>query len=163
MKNNSRYFPNHFENFQVYSVDVNSFYKNLKGTKFNGITKEKLLELKETSKKLNVYFRNQDYNCNKAAKYTKIMNNIKTNPKGFKVYSEAEKFILFMFSVDPNYEAYMINAQYNKTEDIKNALIFRFGIFDLNLIKLERFFVKNFLSEKKRNEINEEIDKRVYK
>ena len=37
------------------------------------------------------------------------------------------------------------------------------GIYDQNLILIEKHFIKSFLSENKQNEINEEIENRIYK
>jgi len=39
----------------------------------------------------------------------------------------------------------------------------KFGVYDINLIKIEKMVIKNFLSETKRNQIYEEIDKRAFK
>lgn len=158
-----RNYPNHFDYQMSYKVDMDSFYRNLNGTKFKGLTKEKLIQLINTSKSLNGYYNNNNIPFNKVSKYVKIMNRIKINPKGYGITSEAEKYLLFMFSVDPSFEAAKIHGECNKTEEVKNKMEIYFGIYDRRLIILENFFIKHFLSEKKRNEINEEIEKRVYK
>ncbi len=155
--------PNNFEYQLSFKTDIDSFYKNLNGANFKGINKEKLTQLLNISKTLNAFYNNENIHFNRISRYVKLMNRIKTNPKGYGISSEAEKFILFMFSVDPNFEAAKIFGECNKTEEIKEKMSIFFGIYDRRLIILENYFIKNFLSEKKRNEIQEEIQKRVFK
>lgn len=158
-----RNYPYHFENHLSYDVDINSFYKNLNGTSFKGVTVQKLKELKENSRNLLKLLKNPKLPPNKPGKYIRIMNSIKTNPTGFGVTNEAEKYIFFMFCIDPNFEAAKISGECNKTEEVKEKMISHFGLFDKRLIIIENFFIKNFLTEKKRNEIKEEIENRVFK
>lgn len=140
--------------------DINSFYKNLNNANFRGIDTKKLLELKFLSKEFNAYFYNPNVTSPAYNRYTTIMNRIKTNAK---LTSDAERYILFMFSVDPNFEAAIIYASENHKKEIKKKMEERFGVFDPNLISIEKFYIKNFLSEKKRNEVKEEITKRIFK
>lgn len=158
-----RNYPYHFEYQKSYTVDINSFYKNLNGTSFRGLNKEKLIELLNISKTLNAFYKNNNIPINRVGRYVKIMNRIKTNPKGYSISNEAEKYLLFMFSVDPSFEAAKIHGECNKIEETKQKMERYFGIYDRKLIILENFFIKHFLSEKKRNEINDEIEKRVFK
>ena len=158
-----RNYPEHFGYCFSYTADINDFYKNLKNTNFNELNQEKLEELKNNANNLPKLLKNPQLPSTKIGKYVKIMNSIKTNPKGFGVNNEAEKFIFFMFSVDPTFEAVKIYGESNKTDKVKEKMEKYFGVFDKRLIIVEKFFVKNFLSEKKRNEINEEIDKRAFK
>lgn len=158
-----RKYPDHFGYQISYKVDIDSFYKNLNGTSFRGLDSKKLLTLKSTSKPLNGFYNNDNMPYNKVSRYVKIMNRIKTNPKGYGVTSEAEKYLLFMFSIDPNFEAAKIHGECNKIDETKEKMQNYFGIYDRRLIILENYFIKHFLSEKKRNEINEEIEKRVFK
>lgn len=158
-----RKYPDHFGYQISYKVDIDSFYKNLNGTSFRGLDSKKLLTLKATSKPLNGFYNNDNMPYNKVSRYVKIMNRIKTNPKGYGVTSEAEKYLLFMFSIDPSFEAAKIHGECNKIDETKEKMQNYFGIYDRRLIILENYFIKLFLSEKKRNEINEEIEKRVFK
>lgn len=158
-----RKYPDHFAYQISYKVDIDSFYKNLKGTSFRGLTSKKLLELKAISNQLNAFYKNNNIPYDKVSRYVKIMNRIKTNPKGYGVSSEAEKFLLFMFSVDPTFEAAKIHGECNKIEETKEKMQNYFGIYDRRLIILENYFIKYFLSEEKRNEIQEEIEKRAFK
>lgn len=158
-----RYWPEPYQYYTSLKSDIQSFYKDLNGTSFKGINKEKLIELLNNSKNLNRFFNNNNTKIQKHGKYVKIMNKIKTNPKSFGAYTEAEKFLVFMFSVDPNFEAAKIHGAYNTTEEIKLEMEKHFGLYDSKLIIIENFFIKNFLSEKTRNKINEEIEKRAFK
>lgn len=146
-----------------YNIDINSFYENSNKISFKGIDSKKILILKAISKQLNEYYNNPNIPLNKVAKYVKIMNRIKSNPKGYGVSSQAEKYILFMFSVDPNFEAAKIHGECNKAEEAKEKMRMHFGLYDKRLILIENYFIRRFLSEGKRNEINEEIERRVYK
>lgn len=146
-----------------YNIDINSFYENLSGTSFKGVDLKRILILKTISKQLNEYYNNSNIHLNKVGKYVKIMNKIKTNPKGYGVTSESEKYLLFMFSVDPNFEAAKIHGECDRINDVKTKMRMHFGVYDRKLILLENYFIKHFLSEEKRNEINEEIERRVYK
>ena len=158
-----RNYPGHFENYLSHDTDINSFYKNLNGTSFKEISIEKLKELKRNSNNLLKLLKNPKLPASKPGKYIRIMNSIKTNPTGFGVSNEAEKYIFFMFCIDPTFEAVKINGECNTTKEVKEKMINHFGLFDKKLIIVENFFIKNFLTEKKRNEINEEIEKRVFK
>ena len=158
-----RKYPDHYGNYISYNVDLNSFYKNLNGTSFKGISINKLRELQMNSRNLLKLLKNPQLPPSKSGRYIKIMNSIKTNPAGFGATNEAEKFIFFMFCIDPTFEAAKISGECNKTDEKKEKMISYFGLFDRKLIILENFFIKNFLSEKKRNEIKEEIENRVFK
>lgn len=146
-----------------YSNDINAFYKNLSETDFKDITLEKLQELKLTSESLNKEFNNINLAHCKSMRYGKISIKIRTNPKKYNISTDAEKFILFMFSVDPDFEAAKIYGGCNTNEETKRLMEKYFGIYDKNLIIIENFFIKNFLSEKKRKEINKEIERRAFK
>ena len=76
---------------------------------------------------------------------------------------EEEKFILFMFSVDPTFEAIKIYGECNHINQLKQKMISFFGLYDSKLITIERNFIKNFFSEKEKEIINDEIEKRVFK
>lgn len=157
-----KHYTSNYETFLSYKSDIDSFYKNLNGTKFTGITKEKLIELYKNSLQLNNFFNNANAPYNKASKYVKIMNRIKTNSKEYGATSEAEKFIAFMFAVDPYFEAAKIHGSLNHIDETKIELKRYFGIFGLKLVILENYFIKNFLTKEKRNQIYEEIEQRAF-
>lgn len=146
-----------------YKVDMESFYEKLGNTSFKGLDSKKILTLKIISKDLNKFYNNNNLPINIVKKYIKIMNSIKTNPKGYRVNNDAEKYLLFMFSVDPNFEAAKIHGESNNTNETETKMINYFGIYDRKLIILENYFIKNFFNEQKRNEIIEEIERRVHK
>lgn len=149
-------FQNEYDVFSK-NIDVISFYKNFKKTKFEGILAKKVIELKNISKKLNNnYENNPEYT--KKSKYIRVMNKIKTNPKGYKITNDLEKYLLFMFSVDPEYNAIYMYASVNKIQDMKLEMIKKFGIYDPNLILIEKYYIKYILGPKKRKEIENKIE-----
>lgn len=141
-------------------IDINAFYRNLKLIKMGEISLKKVEELKELSKKLNIFFENTNSDFSKIRKYAKIVNRIKMNPKP---YTALEQRLLLMFSVDPEFEAIMIFEESNYINQIKSNMVKRFGLYDPNLINTEKWFIKHFLSEENKNQIKEEIDRRVFK
>lgn len=146
-----------------YSIDINSFYENLSSTSFKGLDPKRILILKAFSKQLNEFYNNKDIRLNKVGRYVKIMNRVKSNPKGYGITSDAEKYLLFMFSVDPNFEAAKIHGECDRINEAKEKMKMYFGLYDRKLIILENYFIKHFLSEEKRNEINKEIERRAFK
>ena len=144
------------------TTDLETFYKNFNKTKFENITLLKLLNLRKMAKPLNCFYKNRE-DIIKQKRYFKILNSIRSNPKRFNINSEAEKFLLLMFAVDPSFEAVKIYEQYNDIKKIKNEIVKTFGVYDKNLISIEKFYIKNFLSETKKSQIQSEIDKRIYK
>lgn len=154
--NNSRYNSS-------YSLDINSFYENLGNTSFKGLDPKRILILKVFSKQLNEFYTNKDIRLNIVGRYVKIMNRIKSNPKGYGITNDAERYLLFMFSVDPNFEAAKIHGECDRISDAKTKMKMHFGLYDRKLILLENYFIKHFLSEEKRKEINEEIERRAFK
>lgn len=144
-------------------IDINAFYQNLKVIEVGKILPEKLEELQETSKNLNRFFTINHPGFSKIRKYAKIANRIKMNPKIFKAYTALEQRLLLMYSVDPKLEAILIFEESNRIDQIKNNMIAKFGLYDPNLVKTEKWFIKHFLSEENKNKIQEEIDRRVFK
>lgn len=148
----------------MYTQDwINSFYSNLSKAHFTKLTAKKLLTLKYFSKELNKYFITPSNNLTKRVKYLKIMDKIKTNPKFWGIEDFAEQYILFMFSVDPNFEVAITFGECNRIYEAKNLIENRIGIFDYKLLKLEKYYIKNFMTETARKQIEEEIDKRAFK
>lgn len=144
-------------------IDLNAFYCNLNKAKFSELNAKRILTLKYISKDLNKYLNNDYDRLPRDGRYLKIMNKIKMNPKLFGIENYAEKFILFMFSVDPDFEAAITYGECNKISDVKRLMKRKFGVFDMNLIKLEHYYMKHFMSKSKKEEINNEINNRVFK
>ena len=138
------------------NIDIISFYKNFKNTEFNNIKVKKLIELKEIAKKVNSYYTAEN-EYSKKSKYIRLMNKIKTNPKGYNIENDLEKYILFMFIVDPNYEATYMFAGANKIEEIIVDMAKKFGVYDPNLILIEKYFIKNILGPKSRKKIEDKV------
>jgi len=148
---------------------MNSFY-NVDKVSFKDINFKKLYDIINRSKYINKIFLNKNFRAYKSERYLKIMELIHTNYReGNPVKNEyattslAEKLLLFMFSIDPNFEAAIIYGSEDRTFDAKKQIEEKFGVYDINLIKIEKMVIKNFLSETKRNQIYEEIDKRAFK
>lgn len=146
--------------------DMNAFYKDLNKANFNKLTQKRLIELKAHSLKLNIFLHNKHSDLNRPERYVRIMNNIKRSPEKYGIDINnyyAEMYILFMFGVDPDFEAKIICEECNRINELKQRIEIYFGIYDINLIKLENFYLKNFATEKKREKIKEKIIKRVFK
>lgn len=136
------------------------FYKNFKKTKFNNLEDKKILELKEIAPNL---LEEEAVTSSNLVNYVKKMRRLNKIPEKYNINNDAEKYILFMFSVDPTFEAIKIYGETNHITEAKRKMCNFFGVYDSKLIKIEKEFIKLFLSEKEKQEINEEIEKRVFK
>ena len=156
-----------------FSILFNSFYKDLK-IDFNEIDLKKLLEIKLKSKQLNKYYENEFDKKDKARRYSKVMELIHTNHmrrtnninclSNFAITNtQSEKILLYMLSIDPELNALIIYGTCNKTQDVKEQIKAKFGVYDPNLIKIEKQYLKRFLSEEKKDQMKDEIIKRVFK
>ena len=140
-----------------YNIMVN-FYKNIDNLNFNELNEKRIIEL--YNMKDSLLEKTSNY---KIINYINKMKKFNKNSEKYNISNETEKFILFMFSVDPNFEATKILGEYNKLNDIKLAMILNFGIYDKNLFTIEKLYIKNFFSEKEKEDINNEIEKRAFK
>lgn len=136
------------------------FYKNFEKLNFENIDDKKILNLKKLAPNL---LEEENVTNSKFINYIKKMKRLNNNPEKYNINTEEEKFILFMFSTDPTFEAIKIYGECNHISQTKQKMISFFGIYDSKLIKIEKTFIKNFLSEKEKELINDEIEKRVYK
>ena len=147
-----------------YIVDINSFYKDFNGADFSKVQPDRIAEIANKVEKVNSRRINCSCSLYKGArKYTNIMNHVRMNPKFYDLRSKEEVYFLFMFCVDPEFEAFMIVNEYNTMKEIKEKLLTRFGFPDTNLPKIEKEFIKNFMKKEEREKIKEEIDKRIWK
>jgi len=151
-----------------YKIHLNEFYKNLKISDFNSISVIEILKLKNLSKKFNQQFNNKYDQKLKIQKYLYIIEKIKLLKLSLKendTYKQiyAYKYILFMFSIDPDFEAAISYGESNKIQEAKNLLEKKLGVFDYNLIRLEHFYLKHFASQKTKEEIKEKILERAFK
>lgn len=150
------------------------FYENTV-TDFNDIDFKNLIQIIRKAKKLNNFFRNNNMpNMNIIRRYAKIMeliynnqnkdnNNINNFSKYARTNSVSEKLLLYMLSIDPNFEALIIFESCNTTKEIKKNIELKFGVYDPNLIKIEKHYLKRFAGNIKKEQMNEEIEKRVFK
>lgn len=149
-----------------YKSVINNFYKDNK-INFSLIDEEKINLLKEKANYLNNSFKNTT--ITKIDKYCKTIEKIKTAPKrknefnNFSTDNDTEKLLLFMFSIDTNFEVFYIYSTYNTIKDIKEKIIDKFGVYDPYLIKVEKLFIKKLLTQEEQDKINEEIERRVFK
>lgn len=146
-----------------YKPHLASFYKYLSGTNFRSINEEKIKELYDEANELAKIFSNKAYFFTRTAKLVKIINKIKTRPNKKDCDMKAESAILFILLVDPTFEATKIYGECNNTTEIKDKMTNYFGYFDKNLVKLEKMYIKKFLSKEQKIEIDEEIEERVFK
>lgn len=150
-------------------VTMQSFY-NVDKISLKDIDENKLLEIIERSKRINKLFLDQSFKSCKTERYLRIMELIHMNHRKdiptkthYATTSIAEKFLLFMFSIDPNFEIAIIHASEDRTIAIKKKIREKFGVYDPYLIKIEKAVIKKLLNKEKQKEIYEEIEKRAFK
>lgn len=148
---------------------LNSFYNSAK-VNFNNIDENKLNEIIIRAKEFNKMFKNKNFRYLKSDRYLRLMEIINSNYREnnpvknkFATTSLSEKFLLFMFSVDPEFDAAIIYGSEDRIKNIKEKMLEKFGVFDENLVRIEKYAIKKLLSKEKQNEINEEIDRRAFK
>lgn len=152
----------------IHDISVNYLYDNLnrfyskQPICFKDITLKRINELKNKSQIANKALKSNKMNA-KANNYILFINNLRIHSEDFGIKNEAEKLILFMFSVDPTFEAIKIVGECNRMSEIKIKMIKHFGLYDLNLIKIEKYFIKHFLSQEQKKSIDDEIEKRAFK
>lgn len=153
-----------------YHLTLGHFYENnvidIKED-LNNINEEIINKLKEKSIILNNMCNNPNFT--RIEKYCKKIERIETASKTENDFNKIstnnsiEKLLLFMFSVDPNLEAFIIYSTCNNVKEIKYEMNKEFGLYDPYLIKVERIFVRYLLNQKDKEKLNEEIGKRVFK
>ena len=136
------------------------FYENFEKLTFENTNDKKILNLKNLAPNL---LEEENITKSKFVNYIKKMKRLNNNTEKYNINTEEEKFILFMFSVDPTFEAIKIYGECNNINQVKQKMGSFFGLYDSKLITIEKKFIKNFFSEKEKEVINDEIEKRVYK
>lgn len=167
------------EYLSAYNKTLQNFYKKLDLTSFN-VTPERIEQLKEQSININKLFNNEKKGT-KLNRYITIVEKIHCNNRTNSIYNEnlrnynkncafyyptftyEEKYLLLMFSVDPNLEAAIIALSCNKVDEIRSQMVEKIGVFDLKLIRVEQHYIKYLLDSEKRKEIEEEVENRVFK
>ena len=146
--------------FKIYANEMaKEFYKNFNSFNLKNIGDKKILELKS----LAPYLLDEDSKTsNKFINYIKKMKRLIREDK-YKKYTDNEKYLLFMFSVDPSLEAFKIYGECDRLDETKAKMGLFFGAYDSKLIKIEQEFIKRFLSKEELNKLNEEIEERVFK
>ena len=148
---------------------MSAFY-NVDKINFKNIDNNKLLSIIEISKRINRLYLDETFRANKVERYLRIMELIHSNysrtrevKNHYATTSQEEKFLLFMFSIDPTFEIAIIHGSEDRISDIKSKIRDKFGVYDPYLIKIEKAVIKKLLSNEKKNEIYEEIEKRAFK
>ena len=135
------------------------FYEHLDIIDFETLTNDKILKLKELAPNL---LEEEFVTKSKFVNYIKKMKRLNRTPEKYNITNDAEKYVLFMFSVDPTFEAIKIYEECNHIADTIEKMKSYFGIYDNNLIKIEKNFIKYFLSQEEKYKFNEEINKRIF-
>lgn len=150
-------------------VTMQAFY-NVDKINLSNIDEEKLSSIIERSKKIHKLYLRPEFKQRKDERYLKIMELINSNYREkipvknhYATTSQAEKFLLFMFSIDPDFEIAIIHATEDRTNDIKIKMREKFGVYDPYLIRIEKAVIKKLLNKEKQSEIYEEIEKRAFK
>ena len=145
-------------------TDLKSFYDHVNGANFNELTKERVEELKEQVplvKKRNITMHVEDYKG--ARKYMSLMNHIKGNPKRYGIKTKAEMCVFFMFVVDPDFDALVIHESSIKHCEIRDKMSKKFGLTDLNLIRIEKIFYSWMVRQKEHQKVKEKIEAATWK
>lgn len=150
-------------------VTMQAFY-NVSKFSFKDITSEKLEDIIIRSKKIHTLYLKEDFKSCKAERYLRIMELINSNYRTgtpvkthYSSTSIAEKYLLFMFSIDPDFEIAIIFGSEDRLYDIKAKIREKFGIYDQSLIKIEKAVLNKIIDEKKKKEVFDEIDRRAFK
>lgn len=150
-------------------VTLKMFY-NIDKVSFKDITTEKLTNIIERAKEIHNLYLNEEFRVKKSERYLRIMELINSNYRKdirvnnhYSSTSQSEKYLLFMFSIDPEFEIAIIHASEDRTDDIKNKIREKFGVYDPYLIIIEKAVIKKLLDSEKQSVIYEEIEKRAFK
>ena len=149
--------------YENLGLHINSFYEKYHELKINDISKDKIDELKKASIDLSYYFNECFDYILKIQKYVRVLEKIITSSKKLGANNSTEKLLLFMFIVDPNLEVIKIYEEENNLKNIKPRIQKQFGVYDHNLIKIERWYIKNVLDKESKKQIEDEIERRVFK
>ena len=148
------------KDFLIYSTKLLMlFYNNFNNFNINDITNENIKFYKLISNQL---LEEKNLSNNKFINYIKIIKKLILNPNDYNVFNDSEKYILFMLTIDPNFEAIKIYEESNNVKEIKKKMINYFGVYDKNLIEIEKRFIKSFLSDKEKENLEKEIEKRIF-
>ena len=143
------------------SIVYNLFYKGLSSFKLSSISDERIEAIKLLAKmeRLN-FLTNPRIKLAQTKKILKLMEKLATRPENYNI-TENEKYLFYMFAVDPTFEAYIIAATASDASKIKSCMLAKFGLNDVNLIRLERKFVNLKMLSNNREKLEDEIDKRA--
>ena len=133
-------------------ADMADFYRYFDLNTFNDITMEEVERLKSYIEVINSkrIIADSDNYFN-SRMYTKLMNHIKRNLTLYNITSKSQMYILFMLCIDPDFSALYPDQGPITIPNLKYNMILKFGVFDLNLIKMENWFVKKFYSDENTN------------
>lgn len=147
-----------------YMVEVKKFYEDFNNANFDKIDSERISELTKLVEKVHSRKIINYLNFYKGVRrYTSIMSHIRINSKLYNLNSKEEIYFLFMFCIDPNFDAFLIFNEFNTSKEIKSNLELKFGISDINLAKIEREFINKFMNKNEKKQIQDEINKRIWK
>ena len=123
------------------------FYENFEKLTFENTNDKKILNLKNLAPNL---LEEENITKSKFVNYIKKMKRLNNNTEKYNINTEEEKFILFMFSVDPTFEAIKIYGECNHINQLKQKMISFFGLYDSKLITIEKNLLKTFFLKKKK-------------
>lgn len=156
--------------YERYNHDCNSFYEAYKNIDFNLLDKERIPFLKEQSINLQYYVngRLRVLNTNRYTKelyklelHRQYLCRIKSCSREYGVKNKVEELALLVLSIDPNFDAYIIQQTSNTREEIENKLKEKFGFVDFNLNIIERN-IYNKISVRERHKIKLKIQENQF-
>ena len=141
--------------------EIKFLYKDFDSKEIEKIEKERTEFLKEAAKKVVVHKMNPsiiDYQP--IGKFSNILSNIMMNgSKMYKTESKAENYLLFMFCIDPDFEAMGLFLNEKDTEKFMQKLNERFGIASIELLKTEVAYIKSSYTKEEQKAFSKSLKK----
>lgn len=143
---------------------IDYFYKDLNVDNLNSIENDRISILRNSGLVLyEKVFKNENICLPKFIKYTKIMNKLNSTPKEYNILNKEEMYLLFMFAVDPDLNAFVIHSVANRKPKLKHDMEKEFGVYDANLVRIEKFYISNFMKEDNKKVLYKKIDGMIWK
>ena len=139
---------------------LTNFYLGIEQINFENIDEASINNILNKAKALNEFYTKENFKHTKIEKYFKIIEIVNSGyTSSFYTNSAQEKFLLFLYSIDPEFDTLVIYGSEKDSKNIEKQMIKKFGLYDENIIVLENMILKNVLTNQKKEEINLKIKK----
>ena len=153
----------HNDQTRSYKLTIRQFYTDFNEVEVEKVNSDRIKELQEKAKRVQFNKMNpKPLDYSPIGRYANTLAHIRMNSKRYNLHSTAEQFLLFMFHIDPTFEAFKIFSESNNMDEVKQKMHNRFGVYHCGLIKTEKAYITKLMKEKERQLIEEEIEERVY-